>query len=301
MNTDALKTFLEVAERGSFSAAASALGLTQPAISKRIALLESDLQVRLLDRSDKQVTLTPAGRELIPGAQTILTEMKETRRKLLGTSQSLSGSLSLATNHHIGIWRLPEILKRFQQAFSGVSIDLQFMDSEPAHSSVLESNTELALVTLAPQSVARLNSILVWTDRLVCVTAAGDPILDQDQISLANLSGYPAVLPDETTYTGRIVRQLFYREGCALTINTSTNYLETLKMLSSIGLGWTVIPESMMDSGVKEIKLDSSLPSRQLGFVHLRHRTLSRVSEAFIELTLSHSDPSDEGNDPSER
>lgn len=301
MNPDSLKTFLTIVDKGSFSLAASLLRLTQPAVSRRIAQLESELGTTLLDRVGRSVTLTPAGRALVPQARRILEEIDQTKRSIQGLSDSVSGTLSLATNHHMGLWRLPQLLKLFRQNYPQVSLDLHFMDSEPAHDMILRGEMELGLVTMAPKSHSQLKSIPVWKDPLVFVYSATcsdeDPLASQQKISLSLLSDHPAVLPDVSTFTGRIIREIFAKAKLSLNINTSTNYLETLKMLTSIGIGWSLIPKTMVDSTVRELKVTSPA-TRTLGFVHHQHKTLSSASRAFIDLALSRSELYDATGDP---
>ena len=80
MDIAALQAFVAVAEAGSFSQASERLYLTQPAISKRIALLESELDTRLFDRIGRTITLTESGHALLPRARHILLEVEDSRR-----------------------------------------------------------------------------------------------------------------------------------------------------------------------------------------------------------------------------
>ena len=110
-----LNAFIAIAEAGSFSEAAERLHLTQPAVSKRIAGLEQQLDTRLFDRLGREVSLTEAGRALLPRAYQILYVLDDTRRALTNLNGEVSGRLTLATSHHIGLHRLPA-LKRGQVA-----------------------------------------------------------------------------------------------------------------------------------------------------------------------------------------
>ncbi|TWH04755.1 Transcriptional regulator [Pseudoxanthomonas taiwanensis J19] len=91
MDWGSLSAFVAVAERGGFSAAAEQLHLTQPAVSKRIAQLEQDLEVRLFDRLGRQVVLTEAGRLLLPRARQMLAEADAARRALQDLGQDIGG------------------------------------------------------------------------------------------------------------------------------------------------------------------------------------------------------------------
>ncbi|HBK49428.1 MAG TPA: LysR family transcriptional regulator, partial [Pseudomonas sp.] len=131
-----LSAFIAIAETGSFSGAAERLFLTQPAISKRIAGLEQQLDVRLFDRLGREVTLTEAGRALLPRAYQILNVLDDTRRALTNLTGAVSGRLTLATSHHIGLHRLPPLLRVFTRQYPAVALDIQFMDSEQAYDEI---------------------------------------------------------------------------------------------------------------------------------------------------------------------
>ena len=158
MDTANLQAFLAVADTGSFSRAAEQLHLTQPAVSKRIAMLEQQLDARLFDRIGRHVSLTEAGLALQPRAQQVLSLMNDTRRALSNLSSEVSGRLSIATSHHIGLHRLPPVLREFTRRHPQVSFDIQFLDSEVAYDKVLHGEIELAVITLAPEVAAPVMS-----------------------------------------------------------------------------------------------------------------------------------------------
>ncbi len=116
MDLNSLNTFIAIAETGSFSEAGERLHLTQPAVSKRIAALEQQLNARLFDRVGREVNLTEAGRALLPRAYQLLNVLDDTRRALNNLTGEVSGRLVLATSHHIGLHRLPPLLRAFTPA-----------------------------------------------------------------------------------------------------------------------------------------------------------------------------------------
>ena len=113
LDIQALTAFIAVADTGSFSAAADRLFLTQPAVSKRIALLESQLNTQVFDRIRKKVFLTEAGRALLPRAHAILQSLKDAQQAVSDLGGDISGKLAIAFSHHIGLHRLPPYLKRY--------------------------------------------------------------------------------------------------------------------------------------------------------------------------------------------
>jgi DNA-binding transcriptional LysR family regulator len=278
-----LNAFLAIAESGSFSEAAERLHLTQPAVSKRIAGLEQQLNVRLFDRLGREVGLTEAGRALLPRAYQILNVLDDTRRALTNLNGEVTGRLTLATSHHIGLHRLPPLLRAFTRAHPQVALDIQFLDSEVAYEEILHGRAELAVITLAPETRSPVRAVPVWDDPLDFVAAPEHPLV-RGTISLADVARHPAVFPGDNTFTHHIVRRLFEAEGLTPNIGMSTNYLETIKMMVSIGLAWSVLPRTMLDEQVVRLPLPGIQLRRQLGYILHTDRTLSNAAKAFMRL-----------------
>jgi len=282
MEFAALKAFVAVAETGSFSVAAERLFLTQPAVSKRIAALESELDARLFDRIGRTVTLTERGVALLPRAQHMLMELEDSIRAISNLSGKVGGTLRFATSHHIGLHRLPPSLKRFTQAHPQVRLDIQFMDSEAACMAVEHGELELGIVTLPPEPSSNLTTEVIWQDPLGIVVSPNHPLTGKPAVTLTELAQHAAILPATNTYTRQIAEQAFARLGLALQIALSTNYLETIKMLVSVGIGWSLLPDTMLDRHISKLSIEELSLQRSLGIVYHRDRTLSNAAHALI-------------------
>ncbi|HSG60102.1 MAG TPA: LysR family transcriptional regulator [Pseudomonadales bacterium] len=291
MDTSQLKSFITVAELGSFSSAADKLHLTQPAISKRVSALEAWLDCRLFNRIGRRISLTREGETLLPRAREILLAVEQTEQALRVGSDSIAGHLNIMTSHHVGLHRLPDSLKHFINHYPEVNLDVQFVDSEFAHQAVLQGDIELAVVTLAPAPDPNIVATPIWHDPMAFVAPPDHPLLKQRHIDLQMLSQHRAVLPGLSTYTGRLVADLFRRHHLRLDArNTSTNYLETIKMMVSIGMGWSVLPLSMVDTHIVTLDVTEHVPARQLGVIRHKRRQLSNAAWAFIDNLLAKND-----------
>jgi len=277
-----LKAFISVAEHGSFSEASEHLYLTQPAISKRIAALEDELDTRLFDRIGRQVTLTEAGKALLPRVQKILLEVEDSRRVIKNLSGDVSGLLSIGTSHHIGLHRLPPVLRAFTREYPEVELDIHFMDSEEACRAVEHGDLEMGIVTLPLHHSVNLQTRLIWPDPMSVIVGKGHPLYKCKQLTLKQLSEHKAVLPARGTFTREIIEQAFDKHNVRVDISLSTNYLETIKMLVSVGLGWSVLPESMLDKDIRAIPTQGLKLKRELGVVTHRARTLSNAASAML-------------------
>lgn len=287
MDLTSLAVFVAVAEHGGFSAAAEKLHLTQPAVSKRIAQLETELGLRLLDRLGRQVLPTEAGALLLQRARGLLADASDTRRALAALGEGIGGSLRIATSHHIGLHYLPTLLRRYSQAYPQVELDIAFVDSEQAYARVLAGQAELAVTTLAAQTAPPLQAQPLWDDPLCFMAAADHPLGARKRVSLADLAAHPAVLPDAGTFTHTLVAGLFADNGLALSVRLHTNYLETIKMLVGVGLAWSALPASLLDAQVVALPVRGAQLKRQLGWVRHAGRTPSRAADAFVALLQS--------------
>ncbi len=292
MNWNDLQAFIAVADLGSFSRAAERLHLTQPAVSKRVQALETQLGVRLLDRVGKRVYLTDAGQLLKPRAQDLIRSVQETQRLVLDMESSVSGTLSLATSHHVGLHRLAPVLKEFTQRFPEVKLNIRFEDSEAAHDLVRNAESEIAVVTLNPQGDSELTAQPLWDDPLCFVAADDHELAGHGCLTLPELAAATPVLPGLGTYTGRIVVEAFAAAGIPLVPNLATNYLETIAMLVSIGLGWSVLPASMVKPPLIVLTTEAPQLRRSLGCVTNPKRTLSNAARAFQQVLKDYADPS---------
>jgi len=284
MDISNYQAFLAVAEHASFSLAAEKLHLTQPAISKRIAQLESSLGVELFDRLGRRISLSAAGRALKPVAERILNDVRETRQVIANLSTEISGTLSIVTSHHIGLRRLPPTLKDYTRRYPAVRLDLAFMDSEQACHAVERGEFELGIVTLPLRPMTALKTTALWDDPLVIAVAADHPLAGKNSITLDELSHYPAILPAIGTYTRTIIEATILQRQGTLDVILETNYLETLRTMVAIGLGWSALPRKMMGGDVVEVAVHDLAIQRTLGVVQHQKRTLSHAAEALLNV-----------------
>ncbi len=284
MEWNELRAFLAVADHGSFSRAAEQLHVTQPAITKRIQNLEARIGAPLFDRVGRRVYLTERGHVLKPRAVALLRELADTEVVIRNLHGRVDGRLAMATSHHVGLHRLAPVLKTFSQQFVAVELDIDFLDSEAAHELVRTAGTELAVVTLSPTPDPKLSSERLWLDPLAFIAANDHALAQRTRIALAELAAFPAILPGLGTYTGRIVAERFAREGLPLRTAMSTNYLETIGMLVGIGLGWSVLPATMVREPLVRLDVDCELLGRDLGVVTNPRRTLSNPARAFLDV-----------------
>ncbi len=284
MEISELRAFLAVAECRSFSQAATRLCMTQPAVSKRIAGLEQKLETRLFDRIGRNISLTEAGRRLLPKTRSLLLEISDIRRSIRSLSNEVSGPLLMGTSHHIGLRRLPPVLKQFIDRYPEVRLDIRFLGSEAACAAIEHGDLELAIVTLPTQPPGRLNITRLWQDPLRLVVSPDHPLARISCPGIDDLLRYPAVLTTQGTYTWEILETALGAEAHRLQVSMATNYLETLMMMARIGLGWSMLPLTMLqDQELICLDIDGLVLNRELGAVTHSDRSLSNAARAMLE------------------
>ncbi len=283
MDINTLKAFVAVADSSSFSLAAERIYLTQSAVSKRIAALEAELGVKLFDRMGRRTSLNEAGRRLLPRATNMLQEMEDIQRSISNLSGDVGGILTMGTSHHIGLHRLPTVLRRFRQEHPEVQLDIRFLGSEAACHAVAQGKLELGIVTLPTDIPPNLTITKIWHDQLNLVVSGEHPLANIPHPTLEELVKHPALLPGIGTYTRNVLDQALAPQELKIEVAITTNYLETLKMMTSTGLGWSLLPDIMTDSSdLHVINIPGLNLFRNLGAITHSSRTLSNAANAML-------------------
>jgi DNA-binding transcriptional LysR family regulator len=283
MDIDAILAFVTVVNEKSFSKAASTLHLTQPAISKRIQNLENRLDVKLFDRLQREIVLTAAGEALLPHATTILHDFDNAFQAIKDVSRDVSGKLRIIASHHIGLHRLPVILREFSANFPEVDLQLNFLDSESAYPLLSENIADLAFVTIPDELRDKFSCHLKWEDPMSFICGKEHALTKVKVVKPEDLAAHNAILPSQTTLTYRVVEKIFKENKLVLNAKIPTNYLETMKMMASVGMGWSVLPNTMIDEELYTLPVNQPILNRQLGAISYEKKQLGRAALAFLE------------------
>lgn len=285
MNTTNLATFVAVMQTGSISSAAEKLYITQPAVSKRIKNLEDEFGTALFDTVGRSIIPTAAAYDLLPFVRRWLDDYEACKASLQHAKEVASGRLVIGTSHHIGLHHLAHVLKRFIQTYPAVQLEVRFVDSEEAHKVVLEGEISLAFLTLPPTFDRRLNYHTLWSDPLYFVTGTLSPLAQKSKVSLLQLAHYPAILPAANTFTSQITLAEFAKHNLRPYATMSTNPLESIRMLVSVGLGWSVLPETLINQDLIKIDMAENIElQRHLGLVTNPNLTRSASMQALLSM-----------------
>ena len=165
--------------------------------------LENQLDSPLFDRIGRRIILTEAGTALLPRARAIVLQVEESRRVLHDLSGNVAGRLRIGTSHHIGLHRIPDVLREYSRLYPEVDLDIRFLDSEEACRGVEHSDLELAVATLPEPPHPLLELRELWQDPLSLICHRDHPLSSGDRIGFEHLGHHPAILPGPGTFTRR--------------------------------------------------------------------------------------------------
>jgi len=286
VDIDNLKTFLKVVETRSFSRSAEEMKLTQPAISKRIAALESRLGARLFDRIGRTVHLTEAGRLLLPRAKQISSELMRIEDTILNTGDSVAGHLSIGSTAQITTSRLASLLKDFGEKFTEVELNIHIDKSENILESVSDNTLELAICSLYKDSMSHLSQNLrcteLWSEDLHIVVSNASPLALAEQVSPQQLMETPAILPSPSSLASKSIRRQLAALSVEPMVSVHADEFTAMRKMASIGLGWTCLPAGEIDSSLSILSVSGLEFSRTTILVRRRGYTLSKAAEAFV-------------------
>jgi DNA-binding transcriptional LysR family regulator len=142
-----LRTFCEVARRGSFSAAADALAFTQPSVSRQVAMLESEVGAQLLERDARRVRLTQAGELMLEHAEAVLGRLDAAQAQLEALAGLESGRLRMSAFGSANTWLVPQALLRFAARYPRIELSLARVDAGTELAALRAGELDLALTT----------------------------------------------------------------------------------------------------------------------------------------------------------
>jgi DNA-binding transcriptional LysR family regulator len=275
-----------VARHGSVTAAAAALRLSQPAVSKQVAELEASLGVRLLERLPRGCRLTEAGRILAEHAQRCQAAQREALEAIDAFRGLKRGRLAIGASQTIGAYLLPRRLAAFRKDWPGVALSLEISNSEAIQQALLARRLDLGL-TEGPIASAELHSEPFGFDDIVAVAPAGHPWLRRRGVKAAELCDQPLLLREEGSGTRAMVEQAFKARRLQPSRGLALASPEAIKQAVMAGLGLALVPRLSIELELQAgrlglLKMADLRIRRPLHLQWLRSRGLSPALERFL-------------------
>jgi DNA-binding transcriptional LysR family regulator len=188
VDLDLLRSLVAVANAGTITEAAGRLGITQPALSRRVQQLEGEFGAELLSRSRKGAQLTELGRRVEREARVLIDRYDSLKAEVTSHHNVERGTVRVGGGATAVSFVLPDAIARFQREFPLVHFHVKEAGSSEIASDVVDGRLELGLVTL-PVRTAGLEIEPLVDDHIVLIAAPDNPLADEAQIPVADLDG----------------------------------------------------------------------------------------------------------------
>ncbi|MCR4407102.1 MAG: LysR substrate-binding domain-containing protein [Anaerolineae bacterium] len=265
-----LRTFVEVAQRKSFSAAAQALGISQPAVSQQMRRLEEELGVRLLLREGRgPVVLTESGKVVLDFARSTLAAYDALRTELRRLEGEIAGILRLAASTTPGEYLVPQLLAAFRGQYPGVEAQVTVSDTADAVQRVRSGACDLGFIG-APVEGPGLILERLAADEIVLAVYPEHPFAGRKRVSWEEVLAQPLIMREEGSGTRRTVESALMaqgktlpRESIALTLGSTQAVVQAIR--DELGIGF-----------VSALAITRVPPAERLPTVAIEDLTLTR-------------------------
>lgn len=280
--------FCEIATHRSFSKAASARQISQPAVSQALQQLEEHLGVTLIDRSQRPIALTAAGAVYFDRCQKWLDDYRGIEDTIHQYSGRLTGRVRIASIYSVGLLQMSDYVRRFTHEFPDVDVTLGYSQPDDVYSRVLRDDVDLGIVSF-PRDGGEIGCV-PWQDQVMVLAVACDhPFADLSSVSLEQIQGQNVVAFTNDLMIRRKTEKLLKSSHVSVNVVHEFDNLETIKRAVEINLGVAILPLATLRrelefETLKAIPFSDCDFVRPLGIVHKRHKHLSRAAEKFVEL-----------------
>jgi DNA-binding transcriptional LysR family regulator len=286
LNLDQLRAFVVVVERGSFTAAAKELNLSQPAVTHQLHELEKRFKVALVERLGKRAHLTAAGEKLIEHARHLLDEDARTQSSMRRFDGEWGGRVRIGTSATALMYALPPILRRLKTDHPRLEITLKVGLTSDTLKSLKSNTLDVGLCAL-PIADPAFETAQLFADELVAILPPGtEPV--PKSVTPAYLAHQTLILGNEDSALRRDVTAWLSRGGTPPKPVMTFDNVEAIKSLVAVGLGASVVPSLCLGDGHVAMGKTVVVPlsprvSRRVALVKLRSK---RPTNA-LQLVLS--------------
>lgn len=289
-----LRVFYSVATFSSFTKAAEEMFITQPAVTKNIKELESELGIRLFNRIANKITLTEAGRLLLHYTEHVLTLDKKFMFDLGVLKQKFSGDLKLGASTTIGQYVLPPILAKFKHEQPDIELSLLNDNTQRIETALIDKLLDLGIVEGNSKN-SQLKYIPFIKDEIVAIAHSSQQLFEKDEITLDELKKIPLVLRELGSGSLEVISDKLRKRNIKLKdLNVvmhlgSTESIKTfLANSNSIGLiSINAVSKEIANGEFKIIDIADFDIVRNFYFIHL-HGVPAGFTEMFVQYAINY-------------
>lgn len=289
MNLEYLRTYLAVVSLGSFSEVAKKLSISQPAVSFQIQRLEQELGVRLIDRRQKTLVITEAGKRLLDFARLLDKEHQTLMHDFEYLREEVTGNLAITASTMPGDFILPPVLSEFKKQHPAVSIQVEITDSARVIAAVVNGSYDIGFCGVPPAD-PKIEAVKIAEDEIVLIVFPEHPFALRKQVSFVEVSTEPLIFREPTSGTQRSLAARLESAGfdlnqCrpTLTLGTAESVVTAVESRSGIAfVSNLAIKKSVALGLVKEVRISGVTLKRDFFCIYPKQRVVSRLLEEFI-------------------
>lgn len=272
-----LRVFLAVAEHRSFSRAGEKIGLSQSAVSRCILELESELGLKLLDRTTREVVLTQEGARLVNELPLLLAQLETTLRDTRSTAEQNRGWVHVATSPTISAGFMPNCIVQVAGLYPQISLVVHDQVQRQTIQMVLNGDVDFGEIVETTEQ-PDLYTETIMEDPFCLVLPTNHPLTQQSQVNWSDLQQQNMVLLDYASGSRPLIDKVLARHGVTPKVIQEVGHVETIYRMLQAGIGVSIIPQLALPLPAGSGLVVRSLfptENRQLMLARRRNRSLS--------------------------
>ncbi len=284
-----LKAFVAVAELGSFSRAAKAVNLSQPALTRRIQKLEESVGAPLLERSTRHVALTMIGREFVPKVRRFLDEFEASMLGIRDLGARSSGLVSVASVPTAVFYFLPRTISRFSEAYPRIRIRILDLGANDGLEAVARGEADFG-INFIGASHPEIDFTPLAVDPFVLTCRHDHPLAAREQVAWKELAAHRVITVGRTSGNRVLIDNALSQLGLGLNWSYEVTHLSGSLGLVEAGLGVAVLPKLATPATahpiIQTVPLVEPEVTRTIGVVRRHGAILSPRAGQFLAMLL---------------
>src|SRR5574341_53542 len=288
MTLDMLKLYCDIVRLHSFSQGAAANQVSQSAASQAIQQLESELDVRLIDRSKRPFMVTPEGRGFYEGCLDVLQRFEKVRAQIAATQTLIAGSVRVAAIYSVGIHIMSDHMQRFMSLHPQAKVRLEYLHPHKVVEAVLTDEADLGILSYPPAN--RALTVLPWrSEAMVFVCHPTHRLARRKLIAPGDLNGENFVAFDADLQIRKAIDRYLHQHEARVNVVMEFDNIETIKQAIAIGAGVSILPRPTIlkevgNRSLAAAPLAKAELTRPLGIIHRRGKILTPTIARFLDL-----------------
>ncbi|MCU0242901.1 MAG: LysR family transcriptional regulator [Vicinamibacteria bacterium] len=295
MQFEALKVFCDVARFRSFSQAAVANDLSQPAVSQVVLHLEKRLGVQLIDRSTRPFILTPQGQLYYDGCKGLIEQYLDLESTVRRSEAEITPLIQVVAIYSVGLSDMHQYVERFAEVAPGAEVRIEYVHPDIAYQRVVDSTADLGLVSY-PKKSRDLQALAWREEEMVLACAPEHELARQRSVKPSQLNGIKWVGFDTNLVIHKKIDAFLRKHGAKVEVQMRFDNIESIKRAVELAAGVALLPrptiEREIEAGtLKSIALQGAHLDRPLAIIHRRNRRLSASILNFISVLRQPEEP----------